>query len=45
MKRFRQFGMAGLGVVVGIVLFNNLQGLAGNTAVGKLLDGRLFRGI
>ena len=42
-KRLKQFGMAGIGVVVGIVIFNNLAALAGNTVIGKILEGKLVR--
>jgi len=43
-KEFRAIGFAALGVVAGIVLFNNLSTVAGNTAIGKFLDGKLVRG-
>lgn len=42
-KELRAIGFASLGVVAGIVLFNNLTALAGNSGVGKLLDGKLVR--
>lgn len=42
-KEAKAIGFAALGVVAGIVLFNNLTTFAGNSTVGKFLDGKLVR--
>lgn len=37
----KQLGWAALGVVAGIALFNIAKQVAGNTVVGKVLDGSI----
>lgn len=39
----KQFLTAAIGVALGLVLYNNVRGVAGNTAVGKLINGDLVR--
>ena len=40
---FKAMISAGFGVVAGLVMFNNLRSLAGNTVIGKILNGDLIR--
>lgn len=42
-KDAKQLGWAALGVMAGVVLYNNALALTRTTVVGKLLEGRLIR--
>ena len=42
-KNTRQFLTAAATVAVGLVIFNNVKALAGNTVVGKAISGGLVR--
>lgn len=39
----QQLLMAAIPVALGIILLNNLKQVAGNTVVGKVIDGSLLR--